>query len=149
MEARDESGKSTMPLKEIYAMHPEAYSKYDYKKFSSRLSSLRSTVEDVMSRVEIDKQAFENYMQHHKQDVSLQSQKGYAQWKGSEARRLLLQDIELDKHNELGKKELYNLRPEYYENYPFKTFCDKIKQEIRTAKYLHTCKVKGIQFKAS
>ena len=38
LEAKDNSGKSTMKLKDIYAMRPE-YAAYDYKKFLSRLSA--------------------------------------------------------------------------------------------------------------
>jgi hypothetical protein len=42
-DATDADGRSTMHLSEIYVMHPE-FAEYDYKKFSSRLSSLRAAI---------------------------------------------------------------------------------------------------------
>jgi hypothetical protein len=45
--------------------------------------------------------------------------------------------------------KLWESRREYFEQFPLDAFRDKIKQEVRTAKYLHTCKTKGIRFKAS
>jgi hypothetical protein len=34
-------------------------------------------------------------------------------------------------------------RPAYYDEFPLNAFREKISQEIRTAKYLHTLKVRG------
>lgn len=64
LEAKDENGKSTMKLSDIYGMHPE-YADYHYDKFSSRLSSLRKTVKDRIERQRLDQEAFENYRANH------------------------------------------------------------------------------------
>jgi hypothetical protein len=61
----------------------------------------------------------------------------------------LLDDIDSNLHVTLGKKELYGMHPEYYEEFPLAVFRDKIKQEVRTAKYHHTVKVKGKQHQNS
>jgi hypothetical protein len=69
--------------------------------------------------------------------------------KVSEAQELLGEDMEGGLHERLGKKELWGSRPEYYESFPLTAIRDKIYQEIRTAKYLHTCLVKGKLHKSS
>jgi hypothetical protein len=135
-----------MDIHDIYSMRPET-SLYSYAKFSSRLSSLRKTIKDANTRAEDDEEAFENYKQNHA--PSSFSHKGYIQWQGSEAQELLLEDMEAGLHEQLEKKELWLSRKEYCENFPLRAFRDKIYQEIRTAKYLHTLKVKGKQHKAS
>jgi hypothetical protein len=135
-----------MKLNEIYAMHPE-YAEYSYEKFSSRLSSICKTVSDKQRRSESDEKALMAFIDNH--PVSKFSHKGYEEWQGSTARTLLLEDMEADLHLSLGKKELYASRPEYYEEFPLAVFRDKVNQEIRTGKYLHTVKVKGKQHKSS
>lgn len=145
-DATDANGRSTMQLREIYLMHPE-FAEYDYEKFSSRLSSLRKIIKDADNRARADQEAFENFKNNH--PVSLFSHKGYIQWQGSEAQELLLQDMEQKLHETLGKMELYGTRREYYEQFPLSVFRDKIYQEQRTAKYLHTCRVMGKLHKSS
>jgi hypothetical protein len=140
------NGQSTMQLREIYIMRPE-YSHYLYEKFSSRLSSLRKTIKIASTQAKDDEEAFQNYKQNHEPSEFLH--KGYIQWQGSEAQELLGEDMEAGLHEQLGKKELWGSRPEYYESFPLSAFRDKIYQEIRTAKYLHTCLVKGKLHKSS
>jgi hypothetical protein len=139
-DATDADGRSTMQLSDIYLMHEE-FAEYDYEKFSSRLSSLRKIIKDADNRAQADQEAFENFKNNH--PVSLYSHKGYIQWQGSEAQELLLQDMEEKLHETLGKKELYGSRREYYEEFSLSVFRDKIYQEQRTAKYIHTCVVMG------
>ena len=139
-EATDSSGKSTMKLEDIYLSRPE-FSKYKYSMFSSRLSSLRKTVKVTEHRAALDQAAFDNYIQNH--EPSLLTRHGYSQWQGSEAQRLLKIDLKNKVHEIMTKKELHESREEYFENYPLNVFRDKVWQEIRTAKYLHTIKVKG------
>lgn len=143
-----ERGKNKMTIREIYLMHPE-YAAYDYEKFPSRLASIKKTVREMNTRADDDQEAFDVFVQNH--DVSLFSKKGFIQWQGSESQRLLLEDIEAGKHIEFAnnKKEWYLSRPEYYDEIPLKVFRDKIDQEIGTAKYLHTLKVRGKMHKSS
>jgi hypothetical protein len=147
LEARDDEGRPTLPaLREIYVMCSE-YSLYSYDKFSSRLSGLRKTIKAANRRAEDDEEAFQNYRQNHA--PSEVTHNGCIQWQGSEARELFLEDWENGRLEQLGKKELWGSRPEYYEHFPLALFRDKIYQEIRTAKYVYTCQVKGKLHKAS
>jgi hypothetical protein len=143
--ARDQQNKSTMELKDIYVMRPE-YSEYRYDMFSSRLSSLRSTFSTNTQRAEDDQAAFDVYVENN--EVSTMSHKGYIQWQGSESQRLLREDVEdgeMEKYadQKFPKMKFWQSRPEYYNEFPLDVFRDKIQQEIGTAKYLHTLKVRG------
>ena len=60
--ARDSENKSTMPLKDIYDMHPEEYHLYDYSKFSGRLSSLRKAIKAKTKRAADDQKAYDNFV---------------------------------------------------------------------------------------
>lgn len=139
-EAKDSSGKSTMKLEDIYLSRPE-FSEYKYSMFSSRLSSLRKTVKETEHRAVLDQAAFDNYIKNH--EPALFTRYGYAQWQGSEAQKMLQLDIKNKVHESMSKKELHESREVYFENYPLNVFRDYFWQEIRTAKYLHTIKVKG------
>jgi hypothetical protein len=137
---------SNMPAAVIYSMHSE-YADYDPDKFAARLESLRQSVKGSTTRANEDLIAFETYKSLHK--VSLFSHLGYIEYQGSEAQRLLRKDIQEGRHISLGKKELYELRPEYFTEFPLNVFRDKLYQEIRTAKYVHTTRVKGKLHKSS
>jgi hypothetical protein len=132
------------------------YAVYDYDKFSRRLAAIRSQIKILETRAQVDQQAFDTFVANH--PISLYSQKGYIQWQGSDAQKLLMEDLKNKTHDltvkggknkDGGYRRLFNSRPEYHEEFPFKDFCDKVRQEIKTAKYLHTLKVKGKQHKAS
>jgi hypothetical protein len=43
--------------------------------------------------------------------------KGYIQWQGSESRRLALIDLEANQEIALGYRQLYERRPEYYNEF--------------------------------
>ena len=130
-----------MSLKSIYDLRPE-FQEYHYSKFSSRLSSLRKTIKERNYRADLDQEAFDNYKANNPVPAAF-SHKGYIQWQGSEAQALCREDIEHGLHKSMSRMELYGSRSEYYENFPLKEFRDKVRQEIRTAKYLHTLAVKG------
>ena len=139
LEAKDNLGLQTIPLCDIYIMHPQ-YALYCYDKFPSRLSSLRKTIKEANARAKDDEETIQKYKQNH--PPSEVCHNGCIEWQGSEARELLLEGMEEELHIRLGKEELWGKRPEYFEYFPlFKVFRDKIYQEILTAKY--TCQVKG------
>ena len=147
LQAKDAQGRTTMKLKEIFSMHQE-YSLFDYDKFSRRVSSIRAIVKKNKERSASDEQAFNTFVQNH--DVSYFSNRGgYIQWQGSKAQELLKTDIDNGLLDTLSKQALWGSREEYSTNFPLKVFRDKIYQELRTAKYLHTLKVKGKHYKAS
>jgi len=150
--AKDENGKSTMELKDIYSMHPE-YAEYDYEKFSSRLSSLRKTIAVKDARAEADQIAVDLFIKN-RDAPSLFSSKGYIQWQGSEAQkkvRLIIKEKTfLDENDKfVGYRMIYESDETFHDEFPYKAFRDKFRQEIRTGKYLYTLKIKGKQHKAS
>jgi hypothetical protein len=119
---KDDDGQFTEPaLCEIYAMQPE-YAYYDVEKFLGRLSLLRKTIKEANTRAKDYEEAFNNYKQNHQ--PSAFSHKGCINWQGSDAQVLLLEDIEAGKLEQLGKKELWGKRPEYYECFPLPAFRD-------------------------
>jgi hypothetical protein len=135
-----------LSLEEVYASHPE-YAKYDYEKFSSRLSSIRKTVKEHNHRAEMDQSAFSNFVAAH--PPSLYSAKGYIQWQGSRAKKQLKDDLRDDLHKSMGKKKLWGYRLVYYENFSLEAFRQKLDQMIHTNKHMYTLKVKGKQHKSS
>jgi hypothetical protein len=139
-------GRSAMQLSHIYLMHLE-FAEHECEKFSSRLSSLRKIIKDADNRAQADQEAFENFKNNH--PVSLFSHKGCMQWQGSEAQELLLKDMEEKSHETLGKKELCGNRREHCKEFPLSAFRDKIHQEQRTAKHIHTCVAMGKLHKTS
>ena len=145
LEAKFDDGSPTMTLQEIYTTRAE-FSAYDYNKFSSRLATIRATIKQLEKRSDDDEKAFDQYVSNH--PVSLYDRKGYKQWQGSNSQELARIDIQAGLLNQ-GYKTLYNSREEYFMEFGFKEFSDKIRQEIGTKKYLHTLKVKGKQHKAS
>eukprot|EP00980_Cylindrotheca_fusiformis_P016651 scaffold4993_cov73-Cylindrotheca_fusiformis.AAC.3 len=142
----DENGTPLMPLEDIYSMRPE-YSEYDHSKFSDRLKGIIGIVRKMESRAEEDYEALRQYKESY--PVSYMNWKGYIQWQGSESQRLALIDLEAKQHITLGYRQLYEKRPEYYNEFPFDSFRDKCRQEISTNKYLHTLRVKGKQHPSS
>lgn len=92
--------------------------------FPPVLVFFRTIIEDANSHAEADQEAFRNFKANHPR--SLFSHKGYIQWQGSEAQESLLEDIEAGFHQSMGKKELWESRPEYYENFPLNAFYDKV-----------------------
>jgi hypothetical protein len=139
LEAKN-NGRSTMSLRTIYDSRPEL-KEYRYSKFSSRLASLRKTIKDRNDRAALDQAAFDNFKQNH--PVSVFSAYGYIQWQGSEAQRLCQADLANKVHDTMSRMDFWASRREYYENFPLDAFRNKVWQEIRTAKYLHTLNVKG------
>jgi len=139
--AIDEDGKRTTDLKALYHTRVE-FTEYHYSKFSSRVGSLRTTLQNDTDRSILDQEAFDNYKKNHPTLIQF-SHKGYIQWQGSESQRLCLKDIEDGVHERKSRVDFYASRPEYYNQFPLDAFRDKVKQEIRTAKYLYTLEVKG------
>jgi hypothetical protein len=146
LEAKDANNQPTMAIQDVYNLHDE-FKKYDFKKFQGRLSAVRIKVKELHSRANDDLDAFENFKQNHA--VSLYSHKGYIQWQGSHAQELLQTDLEAGKHTEMAPKALWESRKAYMDDFPLDAFRDKLKQEIKTAKYLHTINERGIEHRAS
>lgn len=140
IKAKDDKGKFTAKLADIYNSREE-FKQYHYSKFSSRLGALRKTVADKLKRKALDQEAYDRYLSNH--EVALFSHKGYIQWQGSDAQALALEHMEQNLHNTTKWAIWHGDYAEFYGNFPLKEFKDKIRQEIRTAKYLHTLEVRG------
>jgi hypothetical protein len=125
-----------MPLEDIYLLDEE-FSKFEYEQFKGRLNRLRAKIVEMDNRANADLEAFRVYKQNHK--PSLFSHKGYIQWQGSTAQELLWDDLDdYLKDPDMKPKDLWLKRKEYSDEFPLDAFRDKIKQEIRTAKYIRT-----------
>jgi hypothetical protein len=144
-----------MTLEEIYMTRPQ-FCAYDFSKFSRRLSAVRNQIKEKNNRADEDQKAFELYKSNH--NIHYYSRKGFIEWQGSQSQKLALKDlleglhdlsIKGTKKTKGGYRRFYESRPEYYEEFEFKAFCDKIRQEIKTKKYLHTLRVRGKFHKAS
>jgi hypothetical protein len=129
-----------MQLEDIYCLDLE-FEKYDFRKFKVRLDRLRAKIKENDSRAEEDLVAFRTYKKNHK--PSMFSHKGYCQWQGSTAQEHLWDDLDAYL-KDLSKKpkDLWASRKEYRDEFPLCAFRDKIKQEIRTDKYLKTRKAR-------
>ena len=145
---KDDLGENgeKMQLRDIYVLRPE-FAEYHYDKFSSRVSSLRKAINNAESRAEQDQEAYDNFTASH--PPSLLSHKGYMQWQGSDAQKQVIEDIKEGLHESMAKIDLWQMREVYFENFPLKEWRDKLNQEIGTAKYLHTLRVRGKLHKAS
>jgi hypothetical protein len=143
---KDASGNDTMPIGDIYALD-ESFKLYDPDKFKSRLQNLRKKILELDSRAAKDRKAFDIYKKNHK--VSQLSYKGYIQWQGSDAQELIWDDIKAGKLDRMTKKQLWESRPEYKDKFPLAAFRKKIEQEIRTSKYVHTVRTRGVLHQSS
>jgi len=130
----------SMPTKDIYMSIPEL-SLYDYRLFSGRLSSMRATVADAHERKVLDERLFRRFKKDN--PVSFKSYKGYPQWQGSDAQAFAKDDLKHNRHVTDGFKKMYNDNIDVNKPWPFAVYCDKLRQEIKTAKHLHTLEVEG------
>ena len=133
---------------QIYIMH-QHYAEYSPIKFPGRLKSIQNTIQKINSRTEEDQKLFDLFVKNNK--ISQFNNKGCMQWQGSEAQRLLLENINNGIFQTYGrnKKDYYGFRPEYYNNFLLIDFGEKIKQGISTVKYFHTSDTKGKIHKSS
>jgi hypothetical protein len=139
-------GDATIDI--IYTMRPQ-YAEYCHEKFPARHKSIRNTILKLETRAEDNQKSFDLFVKNN--EVSYYNGKGCIQWQGSEAQSLLPDDMidgTLEGYGS-NKKAYYGSRLEYYMNFTLKDFCDKIKQEISTAKYIHTVETKGKMRKSS
>lgn len=94
-----------------------------------------------MNRKKLDQEAYNQYINAH--ESAQATFQGLIQWQGSESQRVLKEDLMNRVHLAMSRAEFRMTLPEYYDYFPLTTFRDKINQEIRTAKYLHTLDVFG------
>jgi hypothetical protein len=112
--------------------------------FATRLRGLRSQTQRDVNRADDDEDAF--FI--HRQNYPYQSHDifGRPNWYGSEAEKLLEQDMAL--HPTLKPKELHATRQEYME-FSLDVFRSHIHQVLETKKYRHTLKTRDAEMKAA
>ena len=71
-----------------------------------------------------DEDAFQSYVGNY-QPVYF-SHKWYIQWQGSDAQEKLKKNLEQGLLKLMAKMSLYELQPEYYENFSLSQFCDRV-----------------------
>ena len=112
--------------------------------FTGRLLGLRKIVKRDKKRADDDKRELRIAIENHKPPSH--NHRGEPQWNGSEAQALLKQDIADGKHLTMKPSELRWLEGrEAYRFFENDTFRWKIRQEVRTSKYLYTLKYKADQ----
>ena len=124
----------TMTYEDIYLLDEE-FGKFQYEQFKGHVNRMRAKIKELDNRAADDLEAFRNFKRNHK--PSLFSHKGYIQWQGSTAQELLWDDLDAYLNDPTKKpKDLWLSRKEYRDEFPLEAFRDKIKQEIRTEKYI-------------
>ena len=137
----DDDNQPLMSLEEIYAMHPK-YLDYLFVNFERRLNAIRDLIDTLIGRADDDIMVPENFMENH--EISQVNWLGMIQWQGSEAQEYVIQDIEKNMHVNRGYRFMYDQRPEYFMYFDYKTFKQKVRQEVRTKKYSHTLDVQNL-----
>lgn len=132
--------ENTMTFEDVYLMHPE-YADWDPQKMKGRLKRMQAACQENVNRAQDDQEAFELYRDNH--PIAIHNRHGHIQWQGSESQRLLKIDMADNLHVDMKKEDLWGSRPEYYECFPLKVFRDRIYQELRTGKYIHTLKTRS------
>jgi hypothetical protein len=121
-----------MSLDDIFMSFPEV-AETDRKKFSGRLRGLRQQITASNTAVASDEAA-------HAHDRALRpapshNYRGEPRWEGSEAQRLLKEDVASGKHRAMKPTLFYNSRVEYTQHYTLKTIREHIYQEEKYVKY--------------
>lgn len=91
--AKDANGRSTRHPSDICDSQPE-FKECQRSKFSSRLSSLRKSVSENLSGVDIDLRALKDFISRH--PVSHTTSRGPIQWQGSDAQKLVKEELASD-----------------------------------------------------
>jgi hypothetical protein len=119
---------------EICALRDEygANDPNERRKFPARLRSARKQVKQMKGQAEIDRMALaHDRLLYPEKEVNSH---GEPRWDKSEAQRLLVIDIDEEKHEYMSPMEMYNERIEYQE-YSLEVFRGHIYQEVERRKF--------------
>jgi hypothetical protein len=133
----------TMHWTQVYLQRPE-YSQLTVRRlFGSRLKSLRLQISTAKG-IAVDEEAA---LVHDRAlfPTPTHNYRGEPRWEGSEAERLLKQDVANGVHKTMTPKELHEIRPEYSTNYSLAVFRGHIYQEVRFVKYCTWRKDSGVK----
>jgi hypothetical protein len=117
-----------MNAREVYNTRPE-YKDYDFTRFTANLRALRKVIEDHQQQA-VDDLAdyYQDLILHPRPAMTI---KGYPFWDTSEARLLLIKDMEDELHLDLTPLQLWQTQ-HAYQLFPLKVFRNHIYQQIRT-----------------
>jgi hypothetical protein len=104
------------PPASVYELKDNEFKKTHYKRqFVSGLRRLRKEIKMREVRVNFDRQA----MDHDRclYPAAAITQQGFPRWPGSEAQRLMKQDVDNEVYWNITPKQLYDSRPEYYRDF--------------------------------
>lgn len=113
-----------MPAEEVYLLRPE-FEFWPFDQFKDRLADLRVAFIAKDSRSSRAAAALKRARELHPKPTL--NHRGETQWEGSDAQRLLKEDIENGAHLEMKPIDLWQSRPEYILDCPIlKVFRDHI-----------------------
>jgi hypothetical protein len=121
-------GVDGMDPKTVFGQRPE-FAEFPYEQFRGRLLALRKQIRDKKERARSDCIAVVHDQLLNPK--STHNQVGMPRWSGSEADRLLRQDLDEGKHTLMSPMMLYESREEYFENYSLNIFRSHLNQECR------------------
>jgi hypothetical protein len=117
-----------MDPKTVFKQRPE-YAEFPYEQFRARLLALRKQILDKQELAIWDSNAVVHDQQIHPKNMH--NLFGMPRWYGSEAEKLLRQDMDEGKHTMMSPMMLYESREAYFENYSLKVFWSHLNQECR------------------
>jgi len=115
--------------REVYEMRVE-FRAYEFKKFSPNFRNLCDVLKRDQDKADSDAAALAHDRLIHPKGPETAKGCGYPRWDGSDAERLLTQDIDNGLHETHKPQALYKTRPEY-QHFPLKVFRDHIHQVLR------------------
>jgi hypothetical protein len=121
----------TMEPKEVYLQRPE-FAEFSDEYFRDRLQVIRKQINEKLSLASFDHRALSSDRMKHPK--STHNSRGEPRWEGSICEQLLKIDVKEGRHNSMKPQDLYQSRPEYYNNYPLSVFRKHIDQEVRRQK---------------
>jgi hypothetical protein len=122
----------TMHWGEVFGKRPE-YQATARRLFANRLKSLREQINRAKGIAANEETA----LAHDRSlfPVPTHNYRGEPRWEGSEAERLLKEDVGNGLHKTMEPRQLYQTRPQYHNNYPLEVFRGHIYQEVRFVKF--------------
>jgi len=121
----------TMWPREVREMHGGIYKQWPASDFRGCLRTLRKSVGKDQERALSDNQAFVQYRLNHPVVAANDGSRKYPRWNGSDAERMLKEDIESGALVSMRPRELRLSRSEY-QKWPLQVFRGHIHQEIRS-----------------
>ena len=117
----------SMKPQDVYAMQPE-FVDVEYPNFRNNFANMKRTIRQNKERADIDEAGFLHDTAIYPMAKDLD---GY--WDGSDAQKLLLEDIKIGRHQQMKPELLWISRPQY-EKFELKTFRGHIHQELRSSR---------------